>query len=109
MVLISPAPTPIPDMPLPRTLATAGGFDIPAVNSFVSKSVSQLPAVDVLEFKWGAHSTAPLNPLQTREIVRWLGGDVGRLRTGARMFWLGLMFAGATVLGIVLLPRRPTG
>src|SRR5262245_51365285 len=45
MVLLSPAPTPIPEAPLPRTLVTAGGFDIPAVRSFVAKSVSQLPAV----------------------------------------------------------------
>ena len=107
MVLISPAPTPIPDAPLPRTLVTAGGFDIPAVNSFVSKSVSQMPGIEVLEFKWGAHSSAPLNPIQIREVVRWLGGDVERLRTGARMFSLGLMFAGGILLGLVLLPRRP--
>jgi pimeloyl-ACP methyl ester carboxylesterase len=107
MVLISPAPTPVPDAPLPRTLATTGGFDIPAVNSFVSRTVSQLQGVEVREFKWGAHSSAPLNPIQTREIVHWLGGDMNRLRTGARMFWLGLMFAGGILLGIVLLPHRP--
>jgi hypothetical protein len=104
MVLISPAPTPVPDAALPRTLVTAGGLDIPAVNRFVSR----LEGVELMEFKWGAHSSAPLNLFQTREIVRWLGGDINQLHTGTRMFCLGLMFVGGIVLGVVLLPRRPT-
>ncbi len=102
LVLISPAPTPIDNVDLRHTLVTTGRWDIPAVNSFVPR----LQGAEWRQYKWGMHSSAPLNPVQIRDIVHWLGGETTRLRTGSRMAWLGLMFSTAFVLGITLLPRR---
>jgi pimeloyl-ACP methyl ester carboxylesterase len=104
MVLMSPGPTEVNDVEFSSTLVTWERFDIPAVSAFVP----QLDGADMRKFTWGMHSSAPFEPPQIREIVMWLGGDPNVLRTGQRIACVGLMFAGAVVMGIVLLPRRPS-
>ena len=103
LVLISPAPTEVNGLEFEHTLVTTERWDIPAVNSFVL----QLEDVDLLNFQWGMHSSAPYYPNQIREIVRWLGGNPDRLHTGQRFIWLGSMFAGAIGMGVILLRNSP--
>jgi pimeloyl-ACP methyl ester carboxylesterase len=102
LVLISPAPTQVNGLQFDHTLATAERWDIPAVNTFIP----QLEGAELRKFEWGMHSSALVNPGQIREIVSWLGGDAGRLRTGQRLLWLGIMFAAGIALAIVALPNR---
>jgi pimeloyl-ACP methyl ester carboxylesterase len=105
LVLMSPGITEIDDLEFKNTLVTAERFDIPAVNWFAPQLTAA--GAEILKFPWGMHSSAPFQRGHIREIVKWLGGDPNRLRTGQRMAYLGLMFGGAVVMGIVLLPRRP--
>jgi len=99
LVLVSPVPTVVGDLHFENTLVTAETWDIPAVNAFAP----MLQGADLK--KWpGMHSSALIKKDQIREIVMWLGGDPARLRTSQRLLWLGLMYAGAGALGIVLFP-----
>ncbi|HEY2380593.1 MAG TPA: alpha/beta fold hydrolase [Terriglobia bacterium] len=103
LVLISPGTTAVNDLKFENTLVTSETWDIPAVNAFAP----HLDGAEWRKFTWGMHSSALMKPDQIREIVKWLGGDPDKLRTGRRLAWLGLMFAAASTLGIVLLPKRP--
>jgi pimeloyl-ACP methyl ester carboxylesterase len=105
LLLMSPGPTEVNDLEFHSTLVTTELFDIPAVLWFAPQLTGS--GADIRKFNWGMHSSAPLQAPQIREIVKWLGGDPNRLRTGRRTACLGLMFGGAVALGIVLLPRRP--
>jgi pimeloyl-ACP methyl ester carboxylesterase len=105
LVLMSPGTTEIDNLEFKNTLVTTERFDIPAVNWFAPQLTAA--GADILKFPWGMHSSAPFQRGHIREVVKWLGGDPNRLRTGQRMACLGLMFGGAVVMGIVLLPRRP--
>jgi hypothetical protein len=102
LVLISPVPTQVNGLQFENTLATTERWDIPVVNEFAP----QLEGVELRKFGWGMHSSALVNPGQLREIVSWLGGDAARLRTVARLVWLGCMFAAGISLAIVLFPGR---
>ena len=102
LILMSPVPTQVNGLEFEHTLVTTEGWDIPAVNTFAP----QLEGVDLRKFEWGMHSSALVYPSQIREIVNWLEGDSDRLRTVARLVWLGVMFASAIALAIVVLPRR---
>lgn len=102
LVLISPVPTQVNGIEFEHTLVTTEVWDLPPVNAFAP----ELQGVDMRKFKWGMHSSALINSGQIREIVSWLGGNTDRLRTSARLAWLGLMFASAIAFAIVLLPPR---
>src|SRR5712691_2953982 len=102
LILMSPVPTQVNGLEFEHTLVTTEGWDIPAVNTFAP----QLEGVDLRKFEWGMHSSALVYPSQIREIVNWLEGDSDRLRTVARLVWLGVMFAAAIASAIVVLPRR---
>jgi pimeloyl-ACP methyl ester carboxylesterase len=104
LVLMSPGPTEV-DLEFNSTLVTTELFDIPAVLWFAPQLTGA--GAEIRKFNWGMHSSAPLQSPQIREIVKWLGGDPSRLRTGQRALCLALMFGGAVAMGIVLLPRRP--
>jgi pimeloyl-ACP methyl ester carboxylesterase len=104
LVLVSPVPTVVGDLHFENTLVTTETWDIPAVNAFAP----MLQGADLK--KWpGMHSSALIKTYQIREIVMWLGGDPARLRTSQRLVWLGLMYAGAAALGIVLFPGLAAG
>ena len=102
LILMSPVTTQVNGLEFEHTLVTTERWDIPAVNTFAP----QLEGVDLRKFEWGMHSSALVYPNQIREIVNWLGGHSDRLRTVARLAWLGFMFASAIALAIVALPRR---
>ena len=104
LVLVSPVPTVVGDLHFENTLVTTETWDIPAVNAFAP----MLRGADLLQWR-GMHSSALMNADQIRKIVMWLGGDPALLHTSQRLLWLGLMFAGAAVLGIVLFPGRDAG
>lgn len=103
LVLISPGTTAVNDLKFENTLVTSEAWDIPAVNTFAS----HLDGAEWRKFSWGMHSSALIKPDQICEIVKWLGGDADRLRTGQRLAWTYSMLAAAGILGIVLLPERP--
>jgi len=105
LVLMSPPPTPIDQSKLQHTLVTTGAWDIPAINEFVPR----LQGVELRQFAWAGHSSAPLNPAQIREIVHWIGGDTSRLHTVSRIAWLAVMFGAAFLFGFTLLPRARAG
>jgi pimeloyl-ACP methyl ester carboxylesterase len=102
LVLISPAPTLINGLEFRHTLVTTEPWDLPPVNTFAP----ELEGVELVKFERGMHSSALIYPSQVREIVSWLGGNTGRLRTSARLVWLGVMFTAAIALAILLLPSR---
>jgi pimeloyl-ACP methyl ester carboxylesterase len=101
LVLLSPPPTPIDAVDLRRTLVVTGTLDIPAIKAFVPK----LEGAEQWHLQWAGHSSVMLNPVQTRDIVRWMGGDWKALRMTSRLFWDGLMIIAALVLGMCLLPE----
>jgi pimeloyl-ACP methyl ester carboxylesterase len=104
LVLLSPPPAPVDTIDLTRTLVVTGEWDIPAVNAFVAR----LEGVEWWRLPWAAHSSAVFNDAQTRDIVRWMGGNPLALRTSARVGWSVTMVIAAIVLGTVLLPAtRP--
>src|SRR5204862_202315 len=72
LVLLSPPPTPVARLDFSHTLVVTGNLDIPAINAFVPR----LEGAEWWRLAWSAHSSMLMNPSQTRDIVRWLGGNV---------------------------------
>lgn len=102
-VLLSPPPTPTGNVDVSRMLVVTGVWDIPAINAFVPR----LEGAEWWELPWAAHSSAVFNAGQTRDIVRWMGGDFHAVRTASRVLWYALMLLAAAGLGASLLPARP--
>jgi pimeloyl-ACP methyl ester carboxylesterase len=103
LVLISPVPTEVNGLEFEHTLVTTEPWDLPPVNVFAP----QLEGVELVQFNRGMHSSGVVYPGQIREIVTWLGGKADKLRTAARLMWLGVMFTAAIALASILLPSRP--
>jgi pimeloyl-ACP methyl ester carboxylesterase len=103
LILISPVPTQVNGLEFKHTLVTTEPWDLPPVNTFAP----QLEGVELVKFDRGMHSSALIYPGQIREIVDWLGGSHSRLRTSARLVWLGVMFTAGIAFAVALLPFRP--
>jgi len=103
MVLLSPPPTPIGTIDLSHSLVVTGDWDIPAIRAFVSK----LEGAERWLLPWTAHSSVVFNASQTRDIIRWMGGDTDAVRASSRIGWSVTLLVAAIILGVCLLPGRP--
>jgi pimeloyl-ACP methyl ester carboxylesterase len=107
MVLLAPPPVPIANIHANRVLIAAGEFDFPPIRGFmpIATDIGEGKA-DLWVLPWGGHSAPILNPHHVRRIVEWIGGEAGKTRTVARIFWIAVMFCAAITVGVAFLPGR---
>ncbi len=106
MALLSPPPTPIDELHAERVLVVTGAWEPPRIREFGAVLLPAAVRVESVDLKWGAHSSAILQPQHIRTVVAWLGGDGERTQTGKRIMWISTMLATSCGLGIALMPGK---
>ena len=106
MVLLSPPPLPLAGIGAKRTLVISGAFDVGRIREFAPLVANAGQNIESWQLKWEGHSASIFNPIHVRRIVEWLGGDGGKTRTTARLFWIAVIFVSGVVVGLSLMPGR---
>jgi pimeloyl-ACP methyl ester carboxylesterase len=107
LVLLSPPPLAISEIRAQRVLIATGNLDLPTIRQAVSTFTDiGRPHVESWILPWAAHAAPIMNPHYVRRVIDWLGGDGGKARTGARIFWSVLMFVSAVAFGFGSLRSR---
>jgi pimeloyl-ACP methyl ester carboxylesterase len=106
MVLLSAAPTPVPEIQADRVLLITGAYDIGRIRRFASlvNDLGSNTHIESWDLPWAAHSSAIFNPMHIHRIVEWLGGKTNKIRTTSRILAILGMLISVVVLGWSALP-----